>query len=179
MENDAVLYRERECGYKLARVVKVDNAVDPPGYVVEVDGAERSTEASRLAPAPKPRRRSDGGNNGGSDSDGCVDASAAFAPPSHARGGAEGGAEGAPSRSDMALAHEMAMEAAQCLDTSRGDHVGAKDFLVKAMEALDSERRHDGLLRLRVMRRLCLYSYVTCLSACTLAFVCTNIVSLY
>ena len=33
MENDAVLYREREGGYKLARVVKVDNAVDPPGYV--------------------------------------------------------------------------------------------------------------------------------------------------
>jgi hypothetical protein len=59
-ENDAVLYREREGGYKLARVVKVDNAMDPPGYVVEVDGAERSTEASRLAPAPKPRRRSDG-----------------------------------------------------------------------------------------------------------------------
>jgi hypothetical protein len=143
-ENDAVLYREREGGYKLARVVKVDNAVDPPGYVVEVDGAERSTEASRLAPAPKPRRRSDGGNNGGSDSDGCVDASAAFAPPSHARGGAEGGAEGGPSRSDMALAHEMAMEAAQCLDPSRGDHVGAKDFLVKALEALDSERKHDG-----------------------------------
>jgi len=144
LTNDAVLYREREGGYKLARVVKVDNAVDPPGYVVEVDGAERSTEASRLAPAPKPRRRSDGGNNGGSDSDGCVDASAAFAPPSHARGGAEGGAEGAPSRSDMALAHEMAMEAAQCLDPSRGDHVGAIDFLVKAMEALDSERKHDG-----------------------------------
>ena len=93
LTNDAVLYREREGGYKLARVVKVDNAVDPPGYVVEVDGAERSTEASRLAPAPKPRRRSDGGNNGGSDSDGCVDASAAFAPPSHARGGAEGGAD--------------------------------------------------------------------------------------
>jgi|TARA_B110000305_G_scaffold12802_1_gene12092 hypothetical protein len=44
----------------------------------------------------------------------------------------------------MALAHEMAMEAAQCLDPSRGDHVGAKDFLVKAMEALDSERKHTG-----------------------------------
>ena len=114
---------------------------------MEVDGAERSTEASRLAPAPKPRRRSDGGNNNGSDSDGCVDASAAFAPPSHARGGAEGGADlphSCPSRGDMALAHEMAMEAAQCLDPSRGDHVGAKDFLVKAMEALDSERKHTG-----------------------------------
>ena len=144
LTNDAVLYREREGGYKLARVVKVDNAVDPPGYVVEVDGAERSTEASRLAPAPKPRRRSDGGNNNGSDSDGCVDASAAFAPPS--RSGCRGGAEGVPSdahvpsRSDMALAHESAMEAAQCLDPSRGDHEGALEFLRRAMDALERRR---------------------------------------
>jgi len=156
-ENDRVLYREREGGYKLARVLKVDTSVDPPGYVVEVDGAERSTEAGRLAPAPKPRRRSDGGKNrdgvgsgsigasgNGSDSDGCVDASAAFAPPS--RSGCRGGAEGVPSDtyvpsgSDMALAHELAMEAAQCLDPSRGDHEGAREFLRRASDALDGRR---------------------------------------
>ena len=154
-ENDRVLYREREGGYKLARVLKVDTGVDPPGYVVEVDGAERSTEAGRLAPATKPRRRSDGGKNrdgasgstgggNGSDSDGCVDASAAFAPPS--RSGCRGGAEGVPSdtyvpsRSDMALAHELAMEAAQCLDPSRGDHEGAREFLRRASDALDGRR---------------------------------------
>ena len=156
-ENDRVLYREREGGYKLARVLKVDTSVDPPGYVVEVDGAERSTEAGRLAPAPKPRRRSDGGKNrdgvgsgsigasgNGSDSDGCVDASAAFAPPS--RSGCRGGADGVPSdayvpsRSDMALAHEFAMEAAQCLDPSRGDHEGALEFLRRATDALERRR---------------------------------------
>ena len=158
-EDDSVLYREREGGYKLARVLKVDTSVDPPGYVVEVDGAERSTEAGRLAPAPKPRRRSDGGiidggtigggsastgGGNGSDSDGCVDASAAFAPPS--RSGCRGGADGVPSdayvpsRSDMALAHEFAMEAAQCLDPSRGDHEGALEFLRRATDALERRR---------------------------------------
>ena len=155
-EDDEVLYKEREGGYKLARVLKVDTSVDPPGYVVEVDGAERSTEAGRLAPAPAPRRRGDGGDDGGgggsgstgdgsgSDGDGCVDASAAFAPPS--RSGCRGGAEGVPSdahvpsRSDMALAHESAMEAAQCLDPSRGDHEDALEFLRRAMDALERRR---------------------------------------
>ena len=157
-EDDSVLYREREGGYKLARVLKVDTSVDPPGYVVEVDGAERSTEAGRLAPAPKPRRRSDGGagdgasgyctggGGNGSDGDGCVDASAAFAPPvgrSGCRGGADPGVPSdtyVPSGSDMALAHELAMEAAQCLDPSRGDHEGARTFLRRATDALDGRR---------------------------------------
>jgi len=39
----------------LARVVAVDHSVAPPAYVVEIDGAERSTEATRLAPPPDPR----------------------------------------------------------------------------------------------------------------------------
>ena len=43
-------------GFKIARVVAADHAVRPPAYVVEVDGAERSTEAARLAPPPNPRR---------------------------------------------------------------------------------------------------------------------------
>ncbi len=155
-EDDEVLYKEREGGCKLARVLKVDTSVDPPGYVVEVDGAERSTEAGRLAPALEPRRRGDGGGGGGgggsgsteggsgSDGDGCVDASAAFAPPS--RSGCRGGAEGVPSdahvpsRSDAALARESAMEAAQCLDPSRGDHEGALEFLRRAMDALERRR---------------------------------------
>ena len=42
-------------GFAFARVVAVDRSVDPPAYVVEVDGAERSTEATRLAPPPDPR----------------------------------------------------------------------------------------------------------------------------
>ena len=153
-----MLYKEREGGYKLARVLKVDTSVDPPGYVVEVDGAERSTEAGRLgaraqAAAAKRWRKGGrrrigigdrrGGGNG-SDSDGCVDASAAFAPPS--RSGCRGGADGVPSdayvpsRSDMALAHEFAMEAAQCLDPSRGDHEGALEFLRRATDALERRR---------------------------------------
>jgi hypothetical protein len=36
-------------------VVAVDQSVVPPAYVVEIDGAERSTEATRLAPPPDPR----------------------------------------------------------------------------------------------------------------------------
>ena len=39
----------------MARVVAVDQSVVPPAYVVEIDGAERSTEATRLAPPPDPR----------------------------------------------------------------------------------------------------------------------------
>lgn len=42
-------------GFALARVVAVDHSVSPPAYVVEIDGAERSTEATRLAPPPDPR----------------------------------------------------------------------------------------------------------------------------
>ena len=42
-------------GFAFARVVAVDRSVDPPAYVIEVDGAERSTEATRLAPPPDPR----------------------------------------------------------------------------------------------------------------------------
>lgn len=42
-------------GFALARVVAVDQSVVPPAYVVEIDGAERSTEATRLAPPPDPR----------------------------------------------------------------------------------------------------------------------------
>ena len=42
-------------GFAFARVVAVDHSVDPPAYVIEVDGAERSTEATRLAPPPDPR----------------------------------------------------------------------------------------------------------------------------
>lgn len=42
-------------GFAFARVVAVDRSVDPPAYVIEVDGAERSTEAARLAPSPDPR----------------------------------------------------------------------------------------------------------------------------
>lgn len=45
-----------------------------------------------------------------------------------------------PSRSDMALAHEFAMEAAQCLDPSRSDHEGAREFLRRAADALDGRR---------------------------------------
>ena len=45
-----------------------------------------------------------------------------------------------PSGSDMALAHELAMEAAQCLDPSRGDHEGAREFLRRASDALDGRR---------------------------------------
>ena len=42
-------------GFALTRVVAVDHSVAPPAYVVEIDGAERSTEATRLAPPPDPR----------------------------------------------------------------------------------------------------------------------------
>lgn len=42
-------------GFALTRVVAVDHSVTPPAYVVEIDGAERSTEATRLAPPPDPR----------------------------------------------------------------------------------------------------------------------------
>lgn len=42
-------------GFALTRVVAVDHSVSPPAYVVEIDGAERSTEATRLAPPPDPR----------------------------------------------------------------------------------------------------------------------------
>lgn len=42
-------------GFALTRVVAVDHSVTPPAYVVEIDGAERSTEANRLAPPPDPR----------------------------------------------------------------------------------------------------------------------------
>ena len=45
-----------------------------------------------------------------------------------------------PSRSDMALAHEFAMEAAQCLDPSRGDHEGALEFLRRATDVLERRR---------------------------------------
>ena len=42
-------------GFALTHVVAVDHSVTPPAYVVEIDGAERSTEATRLAPPPDPR----------------------------------------------------------------------------------------------------------------------------
>jgi hypothetical protein len=56
-------------GFAFARVVAVDRSVDPPAYVIEVDGAERSTEATRLAPPPDPRdatRFSSGSGSGSS-----------------------------------------------------------------------------------------------------------------
>ena len=54
---DSVLYSTdgEGTGFALARVVAVDQSVVPPAYVVEIDGAERSTEATRLAPPPDPR----------------------------------------------------------------------------------------------------------------------------
>lgn len=54
---DSVLYSTdgEGTGFALARVVAVDQSVVPPAYVVDIDGAERSTEATRLAPPPNPR----------------------------------------------------------------------------------------------------------------------------
>lgn len=54
---DKALYRTAEGGIALATVVAVDHALVPPAYTVEVDGALRETEQSRLAAPPDPSSR--------------------------------------------------------------------------------------------------------------------------
>jgi hypothetical protein len=62
---DRVLYAAKGGGWKLAAVVAVDTSIEPPGYTVHVDGAERETEGSRLAPPPDPNSATNGGGGGG------------------------------------------------------------------------------------------------------------------
>ena len=156
----------RSDGFALARVVAVDRSVHPPAYVVEVDGAERCTEAARLAPAPDPReararstsresledtlaRVTDDGDGsvgrGGVERDegfatnASNDAAATESSEDRLTTTARTAEDAAPSishASAFAEARELAMRAAECLDPSNGDARIATRCLRRALEAL-------------------------------------------
>ena len=159
---DEVLYSSgnENGGFKIARVLAVDASVVPPAYVVRVDGAERSTEASRLAAPPSPAAKASESNprvvgskyaaRDGGDEDEDED--------KHASAGAGGvgktttettSAAAAetkpqppppPSPGVVASAHELAIEAAGLLSPSGGDPARALHLLRRAVAALEGER---------------------------------------
>ena len=169
---DEVLYSSgnENGGFKIARVLAVDASVVPPAYVVRVDGAERSTEASRLAAPPSPAAKASESNpwvvgskyaardGGDEDEDEGED--------KHAGAGAGAGGVGKtttettsaaaaasvavaetkpqppppPSPGAVASAHELAMEAAGLLSPSDGDPARALYLLRRALAALEGER---------------------------------------
>ena len=165
---DEVLYSSgnENGGFQIARVLEVDASVVPPAYVVRVDGAERSTEASRLAAPPSPAAKASESNprvvgskyaaRDGGDEDEPED--------KHAGAGAGAGGVGKtttetttaaaaasvaetkpqppppPSPGAVASAHELAMEAAGLLSPSDGDPARALHLLRRAVAALEGER---------------------------------------
>ena len=155
-------------GFALARVVAADHSLDPPAYVVEVDGAERSTEAARLAPPPDPRearsgsgvleetaaRVTGGGDDRGrgvkgdegpatNESDERATNVAATTEEDRATNvaavrTAEDAARSVSRASAFAEARALAMRAADSLDPSSGDARTAATCLRRALEALDA-----------------------------------------
>jgi len=51
-KGDLCLYRTRDGRAAMAKVIFVDQTLDPPAYSIEVEGVTRDTEGSRLAPIP-------------------------------------------------------------------------------------------------------------------------------
>ena len=143
-------------GFALARVVAADHSLDPPAYVVEVDGAERSTEAARLAPPPDPREARSGSGvleetaarvTGGGDDRGrgvkgdegpATNESDERATNVAAVRTAEDAARSVSRASAFAEARALAMRAADSLDPSSGDARTAATCLRRALEALDA-----------------------------------------
>ena len=165
---DEVLYSSghENGGFQIARV-EVDANVVPPAYVVRVNGAERSTEASRLAAPPSPgakaRRESnprvvgskytsqdgveeDEHENASADrmekkTSVAVEETKRQPPPPPPPPGDPSGAEVAPGQGAVASGqHELAMEAAGLLSPSDGDPARALHLLRRAVATLEGGR---------------------------------------
>ena len=124
-------------GFKIARVVAADHAVRPPAYVVEVDGAERSTEAARLAPPPNPRR------------EGSIQSAAAGARGSEGSGPGPGpgpGEERSASEGFVADARRFVDAAAEALGGKPPGREGVANARKALEEALAALKRAEGEL---------------------------------
>ena len=164
---DEVLYSSghENGGFQIARVLEVDASVVPPAYVVRVNGAERSTEASRLAAPPSPGAKAKESNprvvgskytsqdgveedeHENASADGmekktsvAVEEAKRQPPPPPPPPRDPSGAEIAPGPGAVASAHELAMEAAGLLSPSDGDPARALHLLRRAVATLEGGR---------------------------------------
>lgn len=158
-----VLYEDKAAGgsVKVATVVDVDLGTDPVAYTIEVDGVERGTEASRLAPTPKPPGaavkppaasdiQQKGAQSGVVDRNEAQDLDLPSAPsatpsqpppppgpPPSLQPEKGGEREAEPSAQALAIAREHAVAAAKSLDPSAGTDVTvARESLRLALEQL-------------------------------------------
>ena len=143
-KGDRVLYRgggggggddDAEIAPLAAIVTDVDASVDPRGYVIDVNGVERCTEASRLAPAATGPGAA--GDDGGASPSEVLDEDRLHSHRERGRTGTGVNTNGGPDETAMAAAATRARDAAAALDSR--DHVAAVASLRAALAALVGE----------------------------------------
>ena len=118
-KGDRVLYRggggggddDAEIAPLAAIVTDVDASVDPRGYVIDVNGVERCTEASRLAPAATGPGAA--GDDGGASPSEVLDEDRLHSHRERGRTGTGVNTNGGPDETAMAAAATRARDAAR------------------------------------------------------------------